>query len=120
MGNLQNPNPGSTPQWVTSSARWDSRKASADLAVAAEHNTAQHYLCQVCVRKTLACKGGTGGPQMVVTRTLSQEDAFSSLSRQEFLCFERRQSSSTRSQQKRRCARQNNTTTRDQMSNLPV
>lgn len=44
MGKLQKPNPGSTPRWVTSSAMWDVRKASAGLTVAAEHNTAQHYL----------------------------------------------------------------------------
>lgn len=37
-------NLGATPHWVTRSARWDVRKASAGLAAAAEHNTAQHHL----------------------------------------------------------------------------
>lgn len=122
MGNLQKPNPGSTPHWVTSSAMWDVRKASAGLAVAAEHNTAQHYLWQVHVKKALTrpLKGGTGGPQKVVARTLSHKDAFSILSRQEFLLFERKQSSSTRSKQKRRYTRHNNTSMRAQMSSLPV
>lgn len=90
MGNLQKTNLGSTPRWVTSSTRRDVRKALAGLAVAAEDNTAQHYLRQAHAKKALTRKGGTGGPQKVVARTWSQEDTFSILSRQEFLFFEKK------------------------------